>query len=57
MFLYVPVLDNAGWWLQGAEGPGCQETNPEDDGGEGKTSSVSYTKRIHNTKYKKHIFK
>lgn len=36
----MTILDHAGWWLQGAEGPGCQEANPEEDGGEGKASCV-----------------
>lgn len=32
-----PMSDHAGWWIQGAESPGCQKTHPEDDGWEGKT--------------------
>lgn len=43
--MFLHVSDHAGWWLQGAEGPGCQKTHPEDDGWEGKTFFVSNAKK------------
>ncbi len=49
--MFLSVSDHAGWWLQGAEGSGCQEANPEDDGGEGKTFCFSNAKRFSNFKF------
>lgn len=37
---WIFISDYAGWWVQGAESPGCQEANSEDDGGEGKALSA-----------------
>lgn len=34
--------DHAGWRLQGPKGAGCQETHPEDDGGEGTLVEINY---------------
>lgn len=39
--------DHAGWRLQGPKGAGCQETHPEDDGGEGTLVEINYLTPIY----------
>lgn len=46
--MFLPVSDHAGWWIQGAESPGCQKTHPEDDGWEGKTLFFPLLKYLNN---------